>query len=104
MRIPAEYQLRHDLLHPGSARLGIGGNDNIIVAKAEIVPDGGVEMMILEFALLDGPGNCLVHPLTLGVALMCVRCATGPPSQSLKAWTVKESATSSATSGTILLR
>jgi hypothetical protein len=49
-RISAEQHLRHDLLHPCGAGLGIGGNDDVVIAEAEVVPDGGIEMMVMQFA------------------------------------------------------
>ena len=48
----AEHELAHDLLHPGGAGLGIGGDDDVVVAEAEIVPHRGIEVMVVQLARL----------------------------------------------------
>jgi hypothetical protein len=48
--LAGEDQLADDLLHPSGAGLGVGSDDNVVIAKREIVPDGGIEMMIVKFA------------------------------------------------------
>ena len=35
-----EDQLADDLLHPGGAGLAVGGDDDVVVAEREVVPDG----------------------------------------------------------------
>ena len=42
---PAENQLRENLLSPGRARLCIGRNEDVAVAKDEIVPGTRVEVV-----------------------------------------------------------
>jgi hypothetical protein len=57
-----EQKLAHDLLHPGGAGLAVGGDDDVVVAELQVVPDGGVEMVVVQLALLLRPGNLnLVH-------------------------------------------
>ena len=50
---PLEQQLSQDLLDPGGAGLRIGGDDDVVIAEQEIVPDRRVEVVIVEFARLD---------------------------------------------------
>jgi hypothetical protein len=50
-----EHELGHDLLRPGGARLGVGADDDVVVAELEVVPDGRVEMVIVQLALLLRP-------------------------------------------------
>ena len=47
-----EQELAHDLLHPGGAGLGIGGDDDVAVAELKVVPDGGIEMVVVQLARL----------------------------------------------------
>src|SRR5262249_20656928 len=54
--IAVEQQLADDLLRPGRARFGIGRDDDVVVAKSEIVPHLGIEVVIVDFALLLRPG------------------------------------------------
>jgi hypothetical protein len=41
----AEDELSDDLLRPGRAGLGIGGDHHVVRAEAEIVPHAGVEKL-----------------------------------------------------------
>ncbi len=50
-----EQELGDDLLGPGRARLGVGGDDDVVVAEAEVVPDGGVEVVVVQLARLLRP-------------------------------------------------
>ena len=43
-----ERELGDDLLGPGGAGLGVSGDDDVVVAEAEIVPDGGIEVMVVK--------------------------------------------------------
>jgi hypothetical protein len=55
-------KLAYDLLHPGGAGLAVGGDDDVVVAELQVVPDGGVEMVIVHLAPLLRPWNLnLVH-------------------------------------------
>ena len=53
--VAVEQQLRDDLLHPGRARLGVGRDDDVVVAESKIVPDRRVEVVVVELARLPGP-------------------------------------------------
>src|SRR3546814_7243135 len=58
-----EDQLPDDLLDPGRARLGVGCDDNVVVAEPEVVPDRRIEVMIVEFPGLLRPClHCRLHP------------------------------------------
>lgn len=54
-----EDQLADDLLRPGGAGFGIGRNDDIVIAELEIVPDGGIDMMVMEFPRLSRPSKVI---------------------------------------------
>ena len=45
-----EQQLADNLLHPGGTGLGVGGDDDVIVAKWKIIPDGGIEMVAFHLS------------------------------------------------------
>jgi hypothetical protein len=50
----AEDELAHDLLDPGRAGLGVGADDDVVGAEGEAVPDGGIEVVVVDVAGLDG--------------------------------------------------
>jgi len=61
-----EDELAHDLLHPGGAGLGVGGNNDVAVAELEVVPDGGIEMVVVQLpGLLRPIDRRLCHHITL---------------------------------------
>ena len=68
VRIAVEEELGHDLLHPGRAGLGVGGDDDVVVAEREVVPDRRVEVMVVQLARLPRPLDVLVHGLPLANA------------------------------------
>jgi hypothetical protein len=37
---------------PPKGTLGVGADDDVVIAKPEVVPNGGIEMMVVEFPLL----------------------------------------------------
>ena len=43
-----EDQPRDNLLHPGCAGCGPGADDDVVVSELEVVPDPGVEVVILD--------------------------------------------------------
>jgi hypothetical protein len=60
--------LRDDLLGPGGAGLGVSGDDDVVVAEAEILPDGGIEVMVVELAglrRLEYRFGCCGHDISL---------------------------------------
>ena len=50
-----EDQLADDLLGPGGAGLGVGGDDDVVVAEDEVVPDRRVEVVVVQLARLARP-------------------------------------------------
>src|SRR3546814_14623008 len=72
--LPAEDQLPDDLLRPGGAGFGIAGDHHVVRPEAEVVPDGGIEMVAVHLPGLARPLrhrsgrrpriDC-VHPLPL---------------------------------------
>ena len=58
-----EDELRDDLLHPGGAGLAVGGNDDVVIAEGEVVPDRRIEMMVVQLARLHGPGRHCSSPM-----------------------------------------
>jgi hypothetical protein len=50
----AEDQLADDLLGPGRAGLGPGRDDDVVVAEVESVPAGGIHVVVVDLAGLDG--------------------------------------------------
>ena len=54
---PVENELGDDLLHPGGAGFHIGGDDDVIGAEGEGVPDGGGHEVAVEGAGHEG-GAC----------------------------------------------
>ena len=67
-----EEELGDDLLHPGGAGLGVGGDDDVVVAEREVVPDGGVEMVVVELAGLLRPGIVVAHDGQSSIELLVV--------------------------------
>src|SRR5918994_2138382 len=59
--VRTEQQLRDDLLHPGRAGLGVGRDDAVVVAEAEIVPDRRVEVVVVQLSGLCWPSDRLGH-------------------------------------------
>src|ERR687898_2645579 len=59
--VRTEQQLRDDLLHPGRAGLGVGRDDAVVVAEAEIVPDHRVEVVVVLLSGLCWTSNRLGH-------------------------------------------
>ena len=59
--VGAEEQLGHDLLRPGRARLGVGRDHDVVVAEFEIVPDRGVEVVVVHLAGLRRPNDRFGH-------------------------------------------
>src|SRR5580700_4994619 len=55
--LSSEEQLRDNLLHPGCAGLGIGRNDNVVVPKLKIVPNSGIDVLVMHLSGLLRPGN-----------------------------------------------
>jgi hypothetical protein len=53
--VRAEEELRHDLLGPGGAGLGVSSDDYVVVAEAEVVPDRGIEVVVVELPGLRRP-------------------------------------------------
>ena len=47
---PVENELGDDLLHPGGAGFHVGGDDDVVVAEGEVVPDGGGHEVVVEGA------------------------------------------------------
>ena len=56
-----EQELSDDLLRPGRPSLRVGGDDDVVVAEVEVIPDGGIEVMVVQLALLDGPDDRVGH-------------------------------------------
>src|SRR5262249_23457232 len=52
-----KHELADDLLQPGRARLRVAGDDDVVVAELEVVPDRRIEVMIVQFAGLPRPGD-----------------------------------------------
>ena len=48
----ANGKLGDDLLHPRRPRLRVGAPDDVGVAKPEVVPDGGIEVVVVELTRL----------------------------------------------------
>jgi len=59
--IAPEYQLPHDLLHPGRAGLAIGRHHDVIVAETHVFPSSGVADGVLDVARLHGKIHRLHH-------------------------------------------
>ena len=53
--VRAEQQLRDDLLGLGGATLGVAGDDNVVLAEAEGVPDRRVEVVVVQLPGLLRP-------------------------------------------------
>src|ERR1700729_2591466 len=47
-----EQELAHELLRPGRAGLDVSGDDDVVVAELEVVPDRRIEVMAVDFARL----------------------------------------------------
>jgi hypothetical protein len=45
--IRTEEHLGYDLLGPGGTGLGVAGDDDVVVAKAEVVPAGRIEVVVV---------------------------------------------------------
>ena len=50
-RVLSDYHL----LHPGRPGFGVRPDDDVVVPEREVVPDGRVEVVVLEFPLFDRP-------------------------------------------------
>ena len=57
----AEDELAHDLLGPGGARLGVGGNHDVVGPEREIVPDGRIHVVVMDLPRLAGPRDGFRH-------------------------------------------
>ena len=61
-----ENELADDLLYPCRSGLGVGRYNDVIVTKLEVVPNCGIEMVVVNFprlrrklsAVLHGPLHC----------------------------------------------
>jgi hypothetical protein len=53
-----EDELRHHLLYPGGALFSIGGDDDVVIAEQKVVPDGGVESVVMQLTRLSRPRDC----------------------------------------------
>ena len=60
---PTENQLAQNLLHPGGAGLGIGAQNDVVIAERKVVPDRAIHVVIMNFA-------CLYRHLTI-LAVEC---------------------------------
>jgi hypothetical protein len=61
MRIAVVNKLPDNLLGPGSTRFGIGTDDYVIVPEIEVIPDGGVHVVVMEFPGLAGQLRSFGH-------------------------------------------
>ena len=58
---PIEKQLGDNLLHPGRSGLGICRNDDVVVAKRQIVAHRGIKVMVVELSRFLWPLDLFVH-------------------------------------------
>ena len=62
--VTLEDQLPDDLLGPGGARLGVAGDHHVVVTKGELVPDGGIHVVVRQLARLARHGGCILRHVT----------------------------------------
>src|ERR687894_658517 len=65
--IRTQEHLGYDLLGPGGSGLGIGRDDYVVVAKAEVVPHSRVEVVVVQLPALCGPNDGFGHEPSLSV-------------------------------------
>lgn len=66
--LTVEDQLCEDLLNPGRSGLRIGGDDDVIIPEVKIVPQRGIEMIVVKLARLVRPSEFFIF-----------RCIHRPP-------------------------
>ena len=55
--IRLEQQLGNELLHPSCPSLGVRRNDDVVIAKLQLVPDRRIKVMVVYLTRLDRPLN-----------------------------------------------
>jgi len=69
--IGPQDQLAHDLLHPRGPRFAVGSNEHIVRSELELVPDGGVKVMVFKLSLFDGVLHFVFFLCELAVLRAC---------------------------------
>ena len=54
IRITLKNELRDNLLRPCRACLGVGTDDDVVIAEFKFIPDSGVHVVVMDFASLSG--------------------------------------------------
>jgi hypothetical protein len=68
LRVRVQDQLSENLLGKRGARLGIGGNHDIVVTEGKIVPAGGIHQRVFQLAGFDRPGDSKRHVHVDGIS------------------------------------
>jgi hypothetical protein len=63
LRVRPQQHLGDDLLHPGRAGLGVGRDDDVVVAEPEVVPDRRIEVVVVQLPRLCWPNDSFGHGL-----------------------------------------